>query len=67
MNATYIRKIYEGQSLYKNTCKWWGNYEINDPVVFNDFKGFDYQLPQSLKVLNCYPYVIKSKGIYEIY
>ena len=41
-----------------------GQYQINDLVVFNDFKVSDYQLPQCL---HCFPYVMESKGVYEIY
>ena len=66
-HAGDIRKIYKGQSLYKDKGKWWGNYQINDLVVFNDFKGSDYQLPQRLKLLDCFPYVTESKRLYEIY
>ena len=66
-NASDIRKIYEGQSFYKDKGKWWGNYQINDLVVFNDFKGSAYQLPQRLKLLDCFPYVIEPRGVYEIY
>ena len=62
-----IRKIYEGQSFYKDKGKWWGKYQVNDLAVFNDIKGPDYQLPQRLKFLDCFPYVIESRGIYEIY
>ena len=62
-----LGKYNKGQSLYKDKGKWWGNYQINDLVVFNDFKGSDYQLPQRLKVLDCFPYVIESKRLYEIY
>ena len=29
-------------------------------------KGSDYQLPQRLKLLHCFPYVIESRGVYEI-
>ena len=61
-HASDIRKIYEGQSFYKGNGKWWGNYQINDLVVFNDFKVCDYQLPQRLRLLDCFPYVIESKG-----
>ena len=35
---------YKSQSFYKDKGKCWGNYQINDLVVFNDFKGSDYQL-----------------------
>ena len=62
-----IRKIYEGQSIYKGNGKWGDNYQINDLVVFNDFKGSDYQLPQRLKLLDCFPYVMESREVYEIY
>ena len=65
-NASDIRKIYENQSFYKDNGKWWSNYQINDLVAFNDFKGSDYQLSQRLK-LDCFPYVIESSGVYEIY
>ena len=61
-HASDIRKIYEGQSI----GKWWGNYQINDLVVFTDFNGSDYQLPQRLKLLDCFPYVIESRGVHEI-
>ena len=44
-----------------------GQQQINDLVVFKDFKGSDYQLPQHLKLLDCLPYVIESEGVYEIY
>ena len=27
----------------------------------------DYQLPQRLKVLDCFPCMIESRGVYEIY
>ena len=53
-HASDIRKIYEGQSFYKDKGKWWGNCQINDLVVFNDFKGSDYQLPHRLKLLHCF-------------
>ena len=66
-HASDMRKIYKGQSIYKDKGKWWGNYQINDLVVFNDFKGSDYQLPQHLKLLDCFPYVMESRGVYEIY
>ena len=62
-----IWKIDEGQSIYKGKGKWWGNYQINDLVVFNNFTGSDYQLPQRLKLLDCFPYVMGSGGVYEIY
>ena len=58
---------YKSQSFYKDKGKCWGNYQINDLVVFNDFKGSDYQLPQRLKLPDCFPYVIESRGVYEIY
>ena len=29
----------------------WGNYQINDVVIWHNFKGSDYSLPQGLKVL----------------
>ena len=38
-HASDVRKIYEGQSFYKDNGKWWGNYQINDLVVFNGFKS----------------------------
>ena len=57
-----IREIKEGQSFYKDKGKWWANYEINDLVVFNDFKGSDYQLPQRLNLLDCFPYLRDQKG-----
>ena len=41
--------------------------QIDDLVAFNDFKGFDYQLPQRLKLLDCFPYVMESREVYEIY
>ena len=66
-HANDIRKIYEGQSFYKGKGKWWDNYKINDFVVFNDFKGSHYQLSQRLKLLDCFPYVTESRGVYEIY
>ena len=66
-HASEIRKIYEGQSFYKDKGKWWGNYQINDLVVFKNFKGSDYQLPHRLKLLDCFSYVIESRGVYEIY
>ena len=47
-----IRKIYKDH--YKGKGKWSGNYQINDLVVFNDFKGSDYYLPQRLKVLDSF-------------
>ena len=62
-----IGKIYEGQSIYKDKGKWWDNYQIDDLVVFNNFKEFDYQLPQRLKLLDCFPYVMESREVYEIY
>ena len=46
-----IREIKEGHSFYKDKGKWWANYQINDLVLFNDFKGSDYQLPQRLNLL----------------
>ena len=63
-HASDIRKVYESQSFYKDKGKWWGNYQINDLVVFNDFKGSDYQLPHRLKLLDWFPYVIESRGVY---
>ena len=66
-HASDIRKVYEGQSFYKDKGKWWANYQINGLVVFKDFKGSDYQLPQRLKLLDFFPYVIESRGVYEIY
>ena len=66
-HASDIRKRCEGQSVYKDKVKWWGNYQINDLVVFNKFDGSDYQLPQRLKLLDCFPYVMESGGVYEIY
>ena len=60
-----ISKIYKDQSFYKNKSKWRGNYKINNVVVFSDFEGSDYILFQRLK-LDCYPYVIESRGVYEI-
>ena len=66
-HASVITKIYEGHSFYKDKGKWWGNYQINDLVVFNDFKGSDYQLPERLKLLDYFPYVIESRVVYEIY
>ena len=62
-----IRKIQEDWSFYKDKGKWWAKYQINDLVVFNDFKGPDFQLPQHLKLLDCFPYVIQSRGVYQIY
>ena len=62
----YIRKIC-GQSFYKNKGKWWANYQINDLVIFNNFKESEYQRPQRLKLLDCFPYVIESKGVHELY
>ena len=47
-HASDIREIYKGQSFYKDKGKWWGNYQINDLVVFNNFKVSDYHLPQGL-------------------
>ena len=44
-----------------------GQQQINDLVVFEDFKGSDYQLPQRLKLLDCFPYVIESKRLHEVY
>ena len=44
-----------------------GNHHINDFLVFDNFKESEYQLPQSLKVLKCLLYVIKTKVVYEIY
>ena len=38
-----------------------------DLVVFNDFKGYDYQLLQPPKLLDFFPYVIESRAVYEIY
>ena len=64
-HASDIRKIYEGH--YKGKRKLLGNYQINDLVVFNNFKGSDYQLPQYLQLLNCFPYVIESRGLFGIY
>ena len=66
-HSSDIRKICEGQSFYKDKGTWWGNYQINDLVVFNDFKGSNYQLPHRLKLLDCFPYVIESRVVYEIY
>ena len=66
-HAIDIRKICEGQSFYKDEGKWWANYQIDDLAVFNDFKGSDYQLPHRLKLLDCFPYVIESRVVYEIY
>ena len=60
------RKIYEGLSFYKDKSKWWGSYQINDLVVFNDFKGSDYHLPERLKLLDCLNYVTESRA-YEVY
>ena len=65
-HASDIRKIYESQSFCQDNGKWWGNYQINDLVVFNDFKGSDYQLPQPLKLLDCFAYVIESREVYEV-
>ena len=66
-HANDITKIHEGQSFYKGKGKWWGNYQINHVVVVNDFKKSDHQLSQRLKFLECNPYVIESRGLYEIY
>ena len=66
-HARGIRKIYESQSFDKDKGKWWGNYQINDAVVLNDFKGSDYQLSQRLKLLDCFPYVIELRGVSETY
>ena len=66
-HASDIRKIYVGQSFYKDKGKCWANYQINDLMVFSDFKGSDYQLPQRLKLLDCFPFMIESRGVYEIY
>ena len=49
-HASDIRKIYEGQSFYKDKGKWWRNYQVNDLVVFNDFNGSNCQLPHRLKL-----------------
>ena len=62
-----IREIKEGHSFYKDKGKWWANYQINDLVVFDNIKGSDFQLPQCLKLLDCFIYVIESRGVYEIY
>ena len=62
--ASDIRKIYKGQSFYKGKGNWWDNYQMNDPVVFNDFKVSDYQLPHRLKFLDCFCYVTESRGVY---
>lgn len=35
-------------------------------MVFDDFKGSGYQLPQHLKPLDGYLYVIDSRGLHEI-
>ena len=66
-HASDIRKIRKGHSIYKDKGKWWSNYQINYLVVFNDFKGSDYQLPQRLKLLDCFLYLIESRGVCEIY
>ena len=66
-HASDIKKIYEDLSIYIDKGKWWGSYQINDLVVFNDFKTSDYQLYQRLKLLDCFPYVIESRGVYDIY
>ena len=39
-----------------------GQLPIDDLVVFNYFKGSVYQLPQRLKLLDCFPYVIESRA-----
>ena len=49
-HASDIKEKYEVQSIYKDKGKWWGNYQVNDLVVSNDFKGSGYQLPQRLKL-----------------
>ena len=54
--------LKEGQSFYKDKCNWWANYQINDLVVFNNFKESDYQVPHRLKLLDCFRYVIESRG-----
>ena len=66
-HASYIRKIYEAQSIYKDKGKSWGNYQFNDLMVFNDFKGSEYQLRQRLKLPDCFPYVIGSRGVFKNY
>ena len=43
-HASDTRKIYEGQSFYKDKGKWWGNYQINDLVLCNVFIRSEYQL-----------------------
>ena len=59
--------LKEGQSFYKDKCNWWANYQINDLVVFNNFKESDYQVPHRLKLLDCFRYVIESRGVCEIF
>ena len=58
---------YTEVSHFIKTGKWWGIHQINDLVVFNGFKGSDYQVLQRLKLLDCFPYVIESRGVYNIY
>ena len=62
---------YQGRLVtlgkYTKVDKWWDNCQINDLVAFNAFKGSDYKLSQRLKLLDCFPYVIESRGVYETY
>ena len=62
-----LGKYTKVSRFIKTKGKWWGNYQINDLVVFNNFKGSNYQLPHRLKLLDCFPYVIDSREVYEIY
>ena len=62
------------------TIKTQSNYQINDLVVFNEFKGSDYQLlrrlklldyftdviPRRIKLLDYFTDVIESTEVYEI-
>ena len=63
IRASDIRKIYEGHLFHEDKS----NYQISDIIVFNDFKGSDYQLSQLIKLVNCYRYVIELRRVYEVY
>lgn len=55
------RKIYKGQPFYIREAKWRGSYLINDVAVWDTFRRSVCQLPRSLKLVDCYPYVIEAR------
>lgn len=54
--------VGDGSVYYKSTGKWWDYYQHEDTVIWDDFRGCDYNLSEFLKLLDRYPYKIEYKG-----